>query len=70
MSSSSVWVQLYIGNDKSGRVFDIDHAPEYIGALTRAVHQARGKSLGHCDAADPLVYAPGTEQPDTACTRS
>jgi hypothetical protein len=67
--TEEVWVQLYIGKDKSGRevksgdVFDIDHVPNNISALKKAVHQAKGKSLGHCDTADLVVYKAGTESP-------
>jgi hypothetical protein len=64
--SEEVWVQLYIEKDKSGQVFDIEIASfprNRISVLARAVHQARGKSLGHCDAADLVVYKAGTEFP-------
>jgi hypothetical protein len=49
---TDVWIQLYIGQDKSGDAFDVDHVPTNISALKKAVYQARDKSLGHCNAAD------------------
>jgi hypothetical protein len=64
--AEEVWVQLYIGKDKSGRVFPIEIASlpkDRINDLADAVHQAKGKSLGHCNAADLVVYKAGTELP-------
>jgi hypothetical protein len=61
--AEEVWVQLYIGKDKSGDVFDIDHVPNNISALKKAVHQANSNSLGHCDASQLFVYKAGTESP-------
>jgi hypothetical protein len=59
-----VWVQLYIGEDKSCDVFKMRVGANHdIDDLKKAVHQARGKSLGHCDAADLVVYKAGTEFP-------
>jgi serine/threonine protein kinase len=58
------WVQLYIGKDKGGDVFKIRvGANQDIDDLKKAVHQAKGKSLGHCNAADLVVYEAGTELP-------
>ena len=62
-----VWVQLYIGKDKRGRVFGIDIASldgkKRIQELATAVYQTTDKSLGHCNAADLVVYKAGTECP-------
>jgi hypothetical protein len=58
-----VWVQLYIGENKCGDVFDIDHVPKNISALKKAVYDAMDKDLGHCDAARLYVYEPGAEFP-------
>jgi hypothetical protein len=59
-----VWVQLYIeGQGKIGDVFELQQVPRNIDALKRAVYQARGKYLGHCDAASLFVYKAGTEFP-------
>jgi hypothetical protein len=62
--ADEIWVQLYIGEDKSGDVFKMGaRGNQDIDDLKKAVHQARGKSLGHCDAADLLVYKAGTQFP-------
>jgi hypothetical protein len=63
--AEEVWVQLYIGGDKSGRVFQVRlvGAKQNIDNLADAVHQANGKSLGHCDARQLDVYKAGTEFP-------
>jgi hypothetical protein len=61
--ADEVWVQLYIGEDKSGDVFDIDYVPNNVSALKKAVHQANGNSLGHCDARQLDVYKAGTQFP-------
>ena len=61
-----VWVQLYVGEDKSGHVFPIEIASlakDRIHELTEAVKDKRPNRLAHCDAADLAVYNPGTEFP-------
>jgi hypothetical protein len=59
-----VWVQLYIGEDKCGDVFRLKMEVKHIiEDLKVAVYQARGKYLGHCDAASLFVYKAGTEFP-------
>jgi hypothetical protein len=61
-----VWVQLYIGERECGRAFPIDIASlakDRIHELTEAVHQANNNVLGHCNAAQLVVYNPGTEIP-------
>jgi hypothetical protein len=58
-----VWVQLYIGEDKSGEVFSIQPVPKHIDDLKKAVHQAMDTSLGHCNVAHLLVYKAGTQFP-------
>ena len=66
MADEEVWVQLYIGNDKSGGAFPIEIASlrkDRIHDLAKAVYEAKDKSLGHCDAADLLVYKAGTDFP-------
>jgi hypothetical protein len=48
------------------RVFPIEIASlskDRINDLADAVHQAKGKSLGHCNAADLVVYEAGTNFP-------
>jgi hypothetical protein len=64
--TEEVWVQLYIGKDKSGRVFPIEIASlskDRINDLADAVYEANGNSLGHCNAAQLVVYKAGTELP-------
>jgi hypothetical protein len=64
--TEEVWVQLYIGKDKSGQVFPIEIASlskDRINDLANAVHQANSNSLGHCDASQLFVYKAGTELP-------
>jgi hypothetical protein len=52
-----VWVQLYIGGKESGSPFKIRVEGESdIDDLRNAVYPAKDKSLGHCNAADLLVY--------------
>ena len=64
MADEEVWVQLYIGKDKSGQVFDIDHGSKItISALKKAVYQASAKSLEHCDPRSLEIYEAGTEFP-------
>jgi hypothetical protein len=59
---AKVWVQLYIGNTKSGDVFKARvGAKEDIDDLKTVVYQARHTSLGHCDAAHLDVYKAGTK---------
>jgi hypothetical protein len=64
MPDDEVWVQLYIGEDKCGDVFDIDHVPKNISALKKAVYDAMDKDLGHCNAARLVVYNRGTGVPE------
>jgi hypothetical protein len=63
MTDNEVWVQLYIGEVKSGQAFDVDHVPTNISALKKAVKKERSNGLGHCDAADLAVYKAGTDVP-------
>jgi Crinkler effector protein N-terminal domain len=59
-----VWVQLYIGNDKSRDAFRVKaNRNIIIDDLKTAVYQAKDKSLGHCNAADLAVYKAGTDVP-------
>jgi hypothetical protein len=64
--TEEVWVQLYIGKDKSGRVFPIEIASlskDRINDLANAVYEANNNVLGHCNAAQLVVYKAGTELP-------
>jgi hypothetical protein len=69
MADEEVWVQLYTGNGKNGRVFSIPFAnlggKKRIQELATAVYQAKDKSLGHCNAADLFVYKAGTGVPES-----
>jgi HNH endonuclease len=62
--ASKVWVQLYVGEAKSGDALRLKiEANQEIEDLKKAAYDAKDKSLGHCNAADLLVYAPDTERP-------
>jgi hypothetical protein len=59
-----VLIQLYVGEGMCGRVFQVRvGVNQNIDDLANAVYQAMGTSLGHCDAADLVVYKAGTEFP-------
>jgi hypothetical protein len=62
MSEDGVWVQLYIGKDKSGDVFEVPSGNN-IGALKEAVKEKRPNDLANCDAARLEVYNAGGEFP-------
>ena len=63
MADKEVWVQLYIGKDKCGDVFDIDHVPNAVDDLKKKVYQDRDKVLGHCSSQHLVVYDQGTKLP-------
>jgi hypothetical protein len=57
-----VWVQLYIGKDKSGDVFEVPSGKS-IDAFKKAVHQEAGNLLGHCRPFQLDVYNAGIKCP-------
>jgi hypothetical protein len=64
MAGKKVWVQLYIGEDKSGRAFKIEvDGKGDVDDLANAVYEANNNVLGHCNEAQVVVYNPGTEIP-------
>ncbi|CAB9507418.1 expressed unknown protein [Seminavis robusta] len=60
---SSVWVQLYIGDDESGGAFKIKHIPDDISDLKEKVYERNKAILGHCVDAQLVVYSHGTKPP-------
>ena len=64
-----IWVQLYIENKgKKGGPFSIDFTSlnnDSIEDFAEAVCEKRPKALGHCEAADLVVFEAGTEFPFT-----
>jgi hypothetical protein len=59
-----IWVQLYIGKDKSGRAFKMEvDVKGDVDDLANAVYEANNNVLGHCNAAQLVVYKAGTELP-------
>jgi hypothetical protein len=64
MAGKKVWVQLYIGEDKSGRAFKIEvDVKGDFDDLANAVYEANNNFLGHCNAAQLVVYNTGTDLP-------
>jgi hypothetical protein len=69
MAAEIAWIQLFIrGNDNSvvkrGQAFRVNIAGlSYIDDLKKAVVKEMDKSLGHCNAANLVVYTAGTEIP-------
>jgi hypothetical protein len=63
MANEEIWIQLYVGKDKSGSVFDIDHVPKNISALKKAVAEERKDDVGSLHYSKLDVYNPGTEIP-------
>jgi Protein kinase domain len=68
MADDEVWVQLYIGKDKSGRVLGIDIASldgkKRIQELAEAVYnRKKDNALAHTHSDDLFVYKAGTECP-------
>ena len=62
-SSDSVWVQLYIGEKKSGRVFPINlKVNGIINDLAEAVKEKRSNALANYDAAELEVYNNNNEK--------
>ena len=58
-----VWVQLYVeGKGNSGRAFRVQTMRD-LEDLAKVVYQEKGKTLGHCNAADLVFYRAGKEFP-------
>ena len=55
-------VQLYVGEDKSGEVFDVPRCKN-ISVLKKAVIRDRADDLGQCHPSKVLVYKPGVKYP-------
>jgi Crinkler effector protein N-terminal domain len=59
-----VWVQLYIGEEKSGNTFKVlVKATGNIDDLKEAVKEKRPNDLANCDAAQLAVYNAGSKCP-------
>jgi hypothetical protein len=67
MADNEVWVQLYVGEAKCGRVFSIDIenlvGKKRIQELTEAVYEKCDDELTHCKAWKLFVYKAGTDVP-------
>ena len=65
--SSLVWFQLFVeGDGKNGDPFPIDSDKlprRMIFEVAMTAYKAKDKSLGHCNAADLVVYKAGTAFP-------
>ena len=62
-STTSVWVQLYIGSTQQGNVFEVDPTPKNISALKDAVKLKKQPELDYLAADRLSVYPPGTTPP-------
>jgi hypothetical protein len=64
MTTTTVWVQLYIGQEKSGDdPFGVYDFSGNVDQLKVAVKEKCSNTLSHCDAASLKVYTPGTKVP-------
>jgi Crinkler effector protein N-terminal domain len=64
MSDNEIWIQLYVGKDKSGSVFKIRvGANQDIDDLKKAVAEERKDDVGSLHYSKLDVYNPGTEIP-------
>jgi hypothetical protein len=64
MADNEVWVQLYVGGDKSGDDFQVTaNGSINIDGLKKAVYQANDKVLGHCNPPQLAVYKAATDVP-------
>eukprot|EP00978_Attheya_sp_CCMP212_P003112 scaffold6390_cov53-Attheya_sp.AAC.1 len=68
--STTVWIQLYIGDVKTGQPFDVTdfELGGNVSALKKAVKEQCKHKLDFCDAIDLVVYAAGTAVPIRAGT--
>lgn len=67
---TSVWIQLYLGQEKSGDVFGISVPVNNIDSLRKAVKEECKPKLDYCAASDLVVYAAGTDVPIPEGTES
>jgi Crinkler effector protein N-terminal domain len=59
-----VWIQLYIGDEKSGKAFKIEvNDNDDIDDLSEAAKKKCRTALEHCDAARLDVFKAGTKYP-------
>ena len=61
-SEDGIWIQLYIGTEKSC-IVKIRPIPETVYDLQEEVKNKVAIKLSHCDAADLMVFAVGTSVP-------
>eukprot|EP00978_Attheya_sp_CCMP212_P039542 scaffold206632_cov26-Attheya_sp.AAC.1 len=63
--STTVWIQLYIGDVETGQAFDVtdfEHGGN-VSALKKAVKKECKPILNFCAASDLVVYAAATAVP-------
>ena len=70
MSSSSVWVQLYIKgeNEPKGQPVEIEPIPKNIGALIKATKTTLQPCIDYAPVNQILIYAAGTDVADLTNT--
>ena len=63
MTSQSVWIQLYLGTEKSGSVFELRQILNNVNDLKEEVKKRRSNTLRHVDDTGLKVYRAGTPVP-------
>jgi hypothetical protein len=65
---TSVWIQLYVGGEKSGDVFIVKPVPEDVHDLREAVKE-KWPELSYCASNDLTLFPPGTSVEKIISTR-